>query len=205
MSEIHDKFLLYFFLFCRKSCDSQASVNSNQGGDSNWETKSLLNLRLMVQSKESKFDLKSVPKMSQPHFITLWKNVYDIFQAEPENEKVSQAIADVGTMLFKLGDVGKKFFVSREDSEDSLMGAASACSSSSIEDLSPDKNGNPTTPQGEIQWYITVEQFLASVLNSEPLSEFFTKRNSISDNLQKLKGRRFERIDSYTGFSATKV
>ncbi|KAK9879863.1 hypothetical protein WA026_008367 [Henosepilachna vigintioctopunctata] len=191
----------------QKSCDSQGSLDSNtqHSSESNLETKSLLNLRSMVQSKESKMNLKSVPRMNQPHFITMCKNIYDLFQAEPEDERISQAIADVVTMLFKIGDVGKKFFSVREDSEDSLIAAASAHSSSVVEDLSPDKNGNPTTPQGEIQWYITIEQFLASVLNSEPLSEFFSKKHSILDNLKKLKRKRYERINSYCDLPATNV
>ncbi|XP_044755659.1 TBC1 domain family member 9 isoform X1 [Coccinella septempunctata] len=178
----------------QRSSDSQLSTDSNnqKTDDLNWETKSLLNLRTVVQSKDGKLNLKSVPKMGQHHFITLWKNVFEIVQSESNNEKMIQAVGDVGIMLFKMGDVGRKFFVSRDDSDDSLLAAASVHSSSGFEDLSPDKNGNPTTPQSEIQWYITVEQFLASVLNSESLSEFFSKKYSISEHVQKLKGRRFK-------------
>jgi TBC1 domain family member 8/9 len=76
--------------------------------------------------------------MSQPYFIALWKTLYDMFHAEPEDEETYHSIASIGklnfsifptqiikmslnqgTLLLQLGDVNKQFLVSRKDSIDS--------------------------------------------------------------------------------------
>ncbi|XP_017769270.1 PREDICTED: TBC1 domain family member 9 isoform X2 [Nicrophorus vespilloides] len=177
----------------QKSFESQASIDSQT--ESIGESKSLSNLRNLVLSKDGKFNMKTVPKMTQPHFVTLWKNVYEIFQFQQEQETF-HAIAEVGTLLFGMGDVSKKFFINRDESEDSLAAAAAACNSSTYLDVSPDKNGNPQTPSEILQWYITVDQFLASVLNSRPLVEFFSTRANISEGIEHFKNRRFSRLHS---------
>lgn len=76
----------------RTSFESQTSADSiltayqDGGGEPSWEVKSLTNLRGLVLSKDSKINLRTVPKMTQLHFITLWKTVFDIIKTKPEDQ-----------------------------------------------------------------------------------------------------------------------
>ncbi|XP_066586469.1 TBC1 domain family member 9 isoform X2 [Prorops nasuta] len=170
------------------------SLNSQQG-DQSWEVQSMESLRSMLASKDSPLDLKTVPKMSQRHFIVLWKTLYDMFPIQPEEQDAYHCIATIGTLLLKLGDVGKKFYVDREESEDSLMLAAEQCS---VVEKSPDRNGNPSSTPSTTDpyWAITVEQFLASALTGDIIVAFFSKRANLIEAINTLRNRRFNRVHS---------
>lgn len=88
---MNEEWLICDFDNFRKSFESQSSmdnsITSNSGlGEASWEVKSLTNLRNVVQSKDSKTNLKAVPKMTKNLFTALWKDVYDIFQAQPDDQ-----------------------------------------------------------------------------------------------------------------------
>jgi hypothetical protein len=65
-------------------------------GEQSWEVRSMGSLRSLVETRDSRPDLKSVPRMSQPHFIMLWKTMYDLYQAQPEDLETYHSIATVG-------------------------------------------------------------------------------------------------------------
>ncbi|XP_034194602.1 TBC1 domain family member 8/9 isoform X2 [Osmia lignaria lignaria] len=166
------------------------SLNSQQG-DQSWEVQSMGSLRSMVASKDSPLDLKTVPKMSQRHFIALWKTLYDMFPAQPEEQETYHCIASIG-------DVGKKFYVDRDESEDSLLLAATSAQQSSMIERSPDRNGNPSSiiSSTDPDWSISVEQFLASALTGQAIVDFFSKRTDLTEAIATLKNRRFNRVHS---------
>ncbi|KAL0120131.1 hypothetical protein PUN28_008055 [Cardiocondyla obscurior] len=176
---------------------SRSTSLNSQPGDQSWEVQSMGSLRSMIASKDSPLDLKTVPKMSQGHFIALWKTLYDMFPAQPEEQETYHCIASIGTLLLQLGDVGKKFYVEREESEDSLLLAAAQQASSVIE-RSPDRNGNPSSiaSSADPDWSITVEQFLASALTGQAIVDFFSKRTDLMEAMTTLKNRRFNRVHS---------
>lgn len=83
-------------LFDFRSLESQISMDGsmcsqNNGGcgEPNWEIRSLSSLRNFVQSRDSKTNLKSVPKMTQLYFISLWKSVYDILSLLVDDQVLS--------------------------------------------------------------------------------------------------------------------
>ncbi|KAF4520020.1 hypothetical protein B566_EDAN007168 [Ephemera danica] len=97
---------------------------------SSWEQLSVSSLHSLVgpgglSGNSERRQLKAMPRMLQPHFIALWKSLYDMFHAEPEDEETYHSIATIGTLLLQLGDVSKKFNnISRQISSDSLLASS---------------------------------------------------------------------------------
>lgn len=77
------------------------SLNSQQG-DQSWEEQSMGSLRSLIASRDSPLDLKIVPKMSQQHFIALWKTLFDMFPAQPEDQETYHCIAEIGKGILYL-------------------------------------------------------------------------------------------------------
>jgi len=69
---------------------------------------------------------------------------------------------------------------------------------------SPDRNGNPGCGPDR-HWSITVEQFVATLLTSQPIVEFFGRQTLLSEVIMKMRGRRFNRLHSLSDTAFVKV
>ncbi|XP_038052661.1 TBC1 domain family member 9-like isoform X2 [Patiria miniata] len=61
------------------------------------------------EEAERRKGFKHVPRINQDQFIQLLKTMYDMFVDHPREQELYRAIATVGSLLFELGEVGKKF------------------------------------------------------------------------------------------------
>lgn len=53
-------------------------------------------LRSLVDAR----NVKTIPRMSQPHFIALWRSLHDMLTMQPEDEAMYHAIASIGLYIF---------------------------------------------------------------------------------------------------------
>lgn len=60
----------------------------------------LISLRSVFEShvkNVKQLNIKAVPRMDQPHFMTLWKTLFNIFQIEPDQQKgLCDALYSIG-------------------------------------------------------------------------------------------------------------
>uniref|UniRef100_A0A023F161 Putative ypt/rab gtpase activating protein n=1 Tax=Triatoma infestans TaxID=30076 RepID=A0A023F161_TRIIF len=160
--------------------------NSQSGEELSWEIRSMSSLRSMITSELNKSSNRSLPNMKQPHFIAMWKTLYDIMQHKLGDEELYHSLATVGTLLFRLGDVGKTFYVARDESNESLVAAGEQWLEKNA--MIPDHNGNPGQ---EAEWSIAIEQFLATTLTGQPIVDFFSTKIDLKASLQNLRKSRF--------------
>lgn len=53
-------------------------------------------LRGMITSELNKSSNRSLPNMKQPHFIAMWRTIYDIMQHKLGDEELYHSLATVG-------------------------------------------------------------------------------------------------------------
>lgn len=68
----------------------------------------------------------------------MWKTFYDMFAGEPHQQELYHAIAAVGTLLLEIGEVGKKFYLQREELSATSSPAGSASLTESLKEAAPE-------------------------------------------------------------------
>ncbi|XP_053384071.1 TBC1 domain family member 9-like isoform X2 [Mercenaria mercenaria] len=86
---------------------------------------------LIRERSGSKEEFRNVPRLTQTQFIQMWKTLYDMFGGEPKEQDLYHAIATVGTLLLEIGEVGKKFYLHREELLSSSYASSESASESS--------------------------------------------------------------------------
>ncbi|KAK9504712.1 hypothetical protein O3M35_010981 [Rhynocoris fuscipes] len=159
---------------------------SSAAEDTCWEVRSMSSLRSLITCELNKSSHRALQKMKQPHFIAMWRTLYDMMQHKLDDEDLYHSLASVGTLLFRLGDVGKDFYAARDESNESLIAAGEQWLEKNA--MISDHNGNPGQ---EAEWSIAIEQFLATALTGLPIVEFFSAKIDLKASLQNLRKSRF--------------
>ncbi|XP_041466902.1 TBC1 domain family member 9B-like [Lytechinus variegatus] len=91
--------------------------------------------QLEKEEEERRKSFKHLPRMNQEQFIQLLKSLYDMFVDHPEEQELYRSLATVGTLLFELGEVGKKFYKRSQSSPARTWSEPSTSSASLGEEL----------------------------------------------------------------------
>ncbi|XP_033117990.1 TBC1 domain family member 9B-like [Anneissia japonica] len=62
------------------------------------------------EEEEKRKSYKNLPMMYQDQFIQLLKTMYGMFAERPNEQKLYGALANAGSVLFEMGEVGKRFY-----------------------------------------------------------------------------------------------
>uniref|UniRef100_A0A8C9TE38 TBC1 domain family member 9B n=1 Tax=Scleropages formosus TaxID=113540 RepID=A0A8C9TE38_SCLFO len=169
-------------------------------------------LRMWAKEKEPKKEtIKDLPKMNQEQFIELCKTLYNMFSEDPLEQELYHSIATVASLLLRIGEVGKKFSnngaleeaqlevttTEEEAKDDTSVSSYSMVSAGSLqcEDIADDTvligcgDQRPGSVL-DVDWAITFEQVLASMLTEPPLVDYFEKKLDIR---AKMAACRFQR------------
>lgn len=152
---------------------------------------------------------KTLPRMYQKHFISMWKTLYDVFSGQPAEQQMYHSVATVGTCLLKWGELALEHEKSLQRSPSSgkfeqvdarkclppgIAGDASSSSTSeSFEEVDKPKEGDMLVQPDDLIWSITFEQFKAALYTESMLVDFFDTKAELDPILEKLKNRKFDR------------
>ncbi|XP_013182367.1 PREDICTED: TBC1 domain family member 9B isoform X1 [Papilio xuthus] len=142
---------------------------------------------------------RAPPALPRAHLLRLLAALHGLTE---HSAPLYEAVARAGTLLLQLGELSQRGVLEREVSQDSLYLAAS---SNQPPQVKLDPNGNQTVDEGtssaqmsptkenepsaESEWFITLEQFLATMLTEPLLEEFFNRQFPLLPQLEALRQR----------------
>ncbi|TNN33404.1 TBC1 domain family member 9B [Liparis tanakae] len=147
-------------------------------------------LRMWAEEKEPKAEsIRDLPRMSQEQFISLCKTLYNLFGEDPLEQQLYHSIATVASLLLRIGEVGKRFAQAPPPPPPREEGAEP--DEETEDDAAPtDDGGRRRGSVLDVDWSITFEQVLASLLTEAPLVDFFEKRRDFQGKMAASKAQR---------------
>jgi len=142
----------------------------------------------------------------QEQFISLCKTLYKLFGEDPLEQQLYHSIATVASLLLRIGEVGKRFTAQapplrpqREGGPAEARGGRASADARSEpgeetkDDASPypdDGGGRRRGSVLDVDWSITFEQVLASLLTEPPLVDYFEKKRDFQNKMAASKAQR---------------
>ncbi|XP_074550748.1 TBC1 domain family member 8 [Halichoeres trimaculatus] len=128
-------------------------------------------LQDLVKEKEKDVE-KPLPLMNQREFIQFCKTLYSMFQSDPEENDLFQAIATVTSLVLQIGEAGHRTPLSGS-------GEAKPSEDAGVDGALDD------------DWTISFAQILASLLTEQALVNFFEKPADLTAKISEAKEKQY--------------
>ncbi|XP_051566555.1 TBC1 domain family member 8 isoform X2 [Myxocyprinus asiaticus] len=139
-------------------------------------------LKQMLQdlTRKEKYEEKHLPHMNQREFIQFCKTLYSMFQGDPSEAELFQAIGMVASLVLQIGE-------------------ARHCGQLSTEQEEADGASGHTHPaviggeasESDRDWSVSFEQILASLLTEQVLVNFLERPVDLSEKITAAKTRQY--------------
>uniref|UniRef100_A0A8C5DRS6 TBC1 domain family member 8 n=1 Tax=Gouania willdenowi TaxID=441366 RepID=A0A8C5DRS6_GOUWI len=121
----------------------------------------------LAKEKEKNVE-KPLPLMNQREFIQFCKTLYSLFQSNPEENDLFQAIATVTSLVLQIGEAEHR-------------GRGSAA-----------EDADDQTSTTDSEWRVSFAQILASLLTEQALVSFFEKPPSLQSKIREAREKQYQ-------------
>lgn len=161
------------------------------------------------------FDMSAtskLPKLPREYFVHLWKNLHDLIEfgnlkdtTMEGRDQMYQSITCVGTLLLQIGEVGQRvkdaqaLARSRSVIQECEVGESEENSENSIPPLTSISSYDLSScfkETNNLEWSVTFEQFLASIMNESCLVDYFDHQVDVVTKLKKYGDTKLNRHES---------